>query len=265
MKLSVCTTMTDPESRRDPWKEALECYEDLADEIVITGDNWKYEFSWEQIGKFFQEGFDKATGDWVLRMDLDYFFHENDIYKIRKFLNSNSQEPVVAFPQYQIFSPDRYQVKTKLCIALNKKMFPQIKLNGGGDLCQPTLNGNQLLHENAVNLNTPIFQYDSVFRTKEIISEDRARFAKAWNTYFGNYGTRGGPEPNQAFDAWFEMIKERYLYHVFKIDIDSHPKYIKERLIDINEDEFGYDLFGYKNNVERHLRHYFVSYKQKYL
>ncbi len=264
MKLSVCTTMTDPESRRDPWKEALECYEDLADEIVITGDNWKYDFSWEQIGKFFQEGFDKATGDWVLRMDLDYFFHENDISKIRKFLNSNSKEPVVAFPQYQIFSPDRYQVKTKLCIALNKKMFPQIKLNGGGDLCQPTLNGNQLVHKNAANLNTPIFQYDSIFRTKEIISEDRARFAKAWNTYFGNYGTRGGPEPNQAFDAWFEMIKERYLYHVLKIDIDSHPKYIKERLNNINEDEFGYDLFGYKNNVERQFRHYFTGYKQKY-
>ena len=113
-------------------------------------------------------------------------------------------------------------------------------------LCQPTLNGNQLVHKNAANLNTPIFQYDSIFRTKEIISEDRARFAKAWNTYFGNYGTRGGPEPNQAFDAWFEMIKERYLYHVLKIDIDSHPKYIKERLNNINEDEFGYDLFGYK-------------------
>ena len=54
--------MTDPESRRDPWKEALECYEDLADEIVITGDNWKYDFSWEQIGKFFQEGFYAKAG-----------------------------------------------------------------------------------------------------------------------------------------------------------------------------------------------------------
>ena len=36
-------------------------------------------------------------------------------------------------------------------------MFPQIKLNGGGDLCQPTLNGNQLVHKNAANLNTQFF------------------------------------------------------------------------------------------------------------
>ena len=94
--------MTDPESRRDPWKEAIECYEDLADEIVITGENWKYDFSWEEIGKFFQDGFDKATGDWVLRMDLDYFFMKI-ISKIRKFLNSNSKEPVVAFLSIKFF------------------------------------------------------------------------------------------------------------------------------------------------------------------
>ena len=256
--------MTDPESRRDPWKEAIECYEDLADEIVITGENWKYDFSWEEIGKFFQDGFDKATGDWVLRMDLDYFFHENDISKIRKFLNSNSKEPVVAFPQYQIFSPDRYQVKTKLCIALNKKMFPQIKLNGGGDLCQPTLNGNQLVHKNAANLNTPIFQYDSIFRTKEIISEDRARFAKAWNTYFGNYGTRGGPEPNQAFDAWFEMIKVKYKKHVIRTSISSHPKYIEKRLASLNKNQFGYNAFGLKDETKRDLYDYLKGYKEKY-
>ena len=98
-------------------------------------------------------------------------------------------------------------------------------------------------------------KYLKIFRTKEIISEDRARFAKAWNTYFGNYGTRGGPEPNQAFDAWFEMIKERYLYHVLKIDIDSHPKYIKERLNNINEDEFGYDTVSIEDQDEDNYFH----------
>ena len=256
--------MTDPESRRDPWKEALECYEDLADEVVITGDNWKYDFSWEQIGKFFQEGFDKATGDWVLRMDLDYFFHENDILKIRKFLNSNSKEPVVAFPQYQIFSPDRYQVKTKLCIALNKKRFPQIKLNGGGDLCQPTLNGNQLVHKNAVNLNTPIFQYDSIFRTKEIISEDRARFARAWFSFFNSWDDRGGPTPELAFDAWFNMIQKRYCYHVLRLKTNDHPIFIKDRLSSIKKNQFGYDAFGLKEVIKRRPKHYFIGLKQKY-
>ena len=109
LNISIATTMTDPESRKDPWKEALQCYEDIADEVIITGQDWQYDFMWNEIGEFFQEGFDKASGDWVIRMDLDYFFHENDILKIRKFLELNSNEPVIAFPQYQIFTPDRYQ------------------------------------------------------------------------------------------------------------------------------------------------------------
>ena len=38
-----------------------------------------------------------------------------------------------------------------------------------------------------------------LFRTKSVISHDRARFARAWNREFGNYGDRGGGLPEEAF------------------------------------------------------------------
>ena len=38
--LSIFTTMTNPEKRNDPWREALDCYKDFADEVVITGQDW---------------------------------------------------------------------------------------------------------------------------------------------------------------------------------------------------------------------------------
>ena len=122
--LSIFTTMTNPEERGDPWKEALDCYNSLADEVVVVGEEWPYEFKFDHIGKTFQEGFNKASGDWVIRMDLDYFFHENDFVKLKQILKKNIEYPSIAFPQYQFFTPDRFQVKTKLCIALNKKYFP---------------------------------------------------------------------------------------------------------------------------------------------
>ena len=53
-KLSIFTTMTNPSERNDPWKEALNCYEDLADEVIIVGEDWPYEFRWDHIGKTFQ-------------------------------------------------------------------------------------------------------------------------------------------------------------------------------------------------------------------
>jgi hypothetical protein len=264
MKISVFTSMTNPENRNDPWKEAMDCYKDLGDEVVVVGEDWPYEFNWDHIGKTFQKGLLESNGDWVIRMDLDYFFRKKDLKNIRNFLKSNQDAPAVAFPQFQIFTPDRFHLKTKLCIAINKKNFPEIKLNGGGDLCQPTLNGEQLTHWKVPNCNIPIFQYDSVFRTKKIISEDRARFARAWFSYHNSWDDRGGPTPKQAYDAWFKMIEDRYHYHVFKLKNSEHPEYIKEKLASLESDQFGYNAFGLKDSIKRKSKHYIKSYKQRY-
>ena len=59
VSLSIFTTMTDPEKRNDPWKEALDCYNFFADEVIVVGDDWPNEFSWDHIGKTFQEGYNK--------------------------------------------------------------------------------------------------------------------------------------------------------------------------------------------------------------
>ena len=44
--------MTDPDSRNDPWVEAMKCYEELADEVVVTGSNWGFDFSWRKLDNF---------------------------------------------------------------------------------------------------------------------------------------------------------------------------------------------------------------------
>ena len=90
MKLSIFTTMTDPESRMDPYREALKCYEEFADEVVIVGEDWPEEFSFDYIGKKFQEGFNKSTGDWVIRMDIDTFFHEIQHSRIKNSKHSDA-------------------------------------------------------------------------------------------------------------------------------------------------------------------------------
>lgn len=263
--LSIFTSMTNPDLRNDPWKEALNCYKDLADEVVVVGENWPYEFNWNYIGETFQEGLDKCSSDWVIRMDIDYFFHEKSFSTIRNALKRFNNFPVISFPQYQIFTPDRYQIKTRLCIAFNKRKFPNIKLNGGGDLTLATLD-NKLLNPNLVpNINAPIYQYDSVFRTKEIISEDRARFARAWINFFGSADDRGGPTEELAYQAWWSMVKERYPKHTFKSKISKHPVYIQKKLQTLEESQFGYNAFGLAGETSRPLNNYLKGYREKYL
>ncbi len=265
LRISTFTTMTNPEERNDPWKEALSCYESFSDEVVVVGNDWPKEFKFDLIGKFYQKGFDKSSGDWVLRMDIDYFFHEKNLDRIRTYLSKNSDAPAISFPQYQFFTPERYQIKTRLCIAINKKKFPNVKFNGGGDLCLPTIDGAIINPRKMPNINVPIYQYDSLFRTQDMISEDRARFARAWFKQFNEYGDRGGPSPEEAFEAWFEVVKSKYRYHVHKIKIDDHPNYIIKNLQDLSQNQFGFDAFGLKDITKRPLINYLKGYREKYI
>ena len=151
--------MKDKIPGKKPWHATK-----FADEVIVTGENWPYDFSWDYIGKTFNEGFNKSTGDWVLRMDIDYFIHENDMKKIKQILKKYNDYPAICFPQYQ-FLPNRFQLKTRLCIALNKKKYPNIELNGGGDMCLATLNSKLIT---ARDVQIQIFQFINMIQCLEI-------------------------------------------------------------------------------------------------
>ena len=127
--LSIFTTMTNPEERGDPWKEALDCYNSLADEVVVVGEEWPYEFKFDHIGKTFQQGFEESSGDWVIKMDIDTVFHENDFDKLRSYLYKYKDVPGLCLTKKQIFTPERFHTKARMCFVLNKKKFPNLLLN----------------------------------------------------------------------------------------------------------------------------------------
>lgn len=263
--LSIFTTMTKPDERNDPWREALNCYNFFADEVIVEGQDWPKEFSWDYIGKVFQKGFEKCNSDWALRMDIDYFLRDVDKEKLMNALEKYNQYPAISLPQYQIFTPNRYQIKTRICLLFNRKYFNNIKLDGGGDLTLATLNGVLLDPKKTPMVNIPIFQYESTFRTKEIISKDRARFARAWYRYFKTYETRGGPTPLEAYNAWFSEIKLRYPKHSFKLKIEDHPVFIREKILKINNSQFGFNAFGLEDIVKFPKKYYIKGIREKYI
>lgn len=264
MKISVITSYTDPDKRMDPWKEALNCYQNFADEVVVTGQNLKDEFEFSDIGLIFQEGFDKADGDWIVKMDIDTFLHEKDFNKLYSTIKKFSEYPAISLRKFQFFTPNRYHMKSRMAMVVNKKKFKNIKFNGGGDGCDPTFNGI-LLNENNVPVSLiPFWNYDSVFKTKEIIAKDRARFARAWQRTYGSYGERGGPEPEVAFNSWINMIEERYKKHIFRMPFDNHPSFIKEKLSKLNEHQFGNDLFGVDKSFKRGPQDYLSAINEMY-
>ena len=250
MKISVFTHMKDPEKRMDPWKEALDCYSSISKDLVIVGDDLEEEFNWNDLGAMFQKGFNKSMGDWVINLSVDMILHEKDIPKLIKLLKMYPDEPAFTLPKYKFFEGNRYEIKNFETLIFNKNKYKNILFNGGGDNCLPTLNGKVLDQTNIRYFDIPIWNYDTTFRTKEIIARDRARFARAWHREFKDYGERGGPSEEEAFEAWFNMVKDRYPLHTNLVKLDDHPKFIVDKLKSLKKDQFGFDLFGLKGNTK---------------
>ena len=262
MKLSIFTTVSDPIFRGDNWEDAINCYMDLADELVVVRGGWEgidpvgninvthiwpKEFSWEFIGEQFQRGYEAATGDWVIHCDLDYIFHENDFGKIRQALKDYPNSPAVSFYKWQFIQPDRYNLKSRLVIAVNKAKYGErIKFNGGGDLCQPTLDGKELNINELPQAGVPFYNYEKLTKTKEQIIDDVKRMERAYQRRFDRaLYTRHHEKP---FDGWMAMVLGRASKPAMQIKLSDHPKYVQKTIKNLKPNQFGYDGFG---NFER--------------
>ena len=61
------------------------------------------------------------------------------------------------------------------------------------------------------------------------------------------------------------MVETRYKKHVLKLNMNDHPKYIKNKLLEIEPNQFGYDAFGLKQKIKPNINDYMKSYKNKLL
>ena len=245
MTIGIFVTITRPEQRGDNIKDALECYNELADVVtVVDGDKtWPHEFSWELIGEHFQRGYEQTDTDWVIHCDVDFLFHERDLGRIRQALKDYPKSPAVSFYKWQFVQPHKYNLKSRLILAVNKKAFgDRIKFNGDGDLCQPTLDGNDLNLSEMPQAGVPFYNYEHMLKTKEQITEDVDRMDRAYQRRFGKrlYST----ETTSAFDGWWHMVVGRYNKPQRELSIDQHPKYIKETIMNLKPEQFGYNGFG---------------------
>lgn len=257
MNLSIFTTATNPRERGDTYSEALKCYKDLADEVVVMNGGgqitehsgvtyvnykWPKEFDWKFIGKQFNRGYKACTGDWVLHMDLDWVFHEKDFSDIRNVLSKHPDMPALSFYKYQFILPDRYNLKSRLVIAVNKGRYgDRIRFDSGGDLCQPSLDGKYINPDTIPEAKIGFYNYEKLLKTGAQIKDDVERMARAWTRHFGD--TKLGTTET-AYDEWLYMVKGRFSKPQTFVDFDNHPEYVKETIEDLKPDQFGYNGFG---------------------
>lgn len=260
MRLSIFTTTTLPSKRGDNAKDAQACYRELADEVVnVSGDpafisinndkykiiysHWPYDFNWPFIGQQFQRGYEAATGDWVIHADLDFIFHEKDFEAIRMACEKYSEYPALSFYKWQFILPDRYNLKSRLVIAVNKKRFGErIRFDSGGDLCQPSLDGKYIKPDDVPEAGVPIYNYEKILKTEAQIRDDVERMARAWYRHYG-YHRLGDDET--AYDEWLNMVTGRFSKPQELILLEHHPKYVQDTIRNLKPNNWGYSGFGH--------------------
>jgi len=245
MKVGIFTTITNPEERGDNWADAYSCYESFADELTIIDgkDTWPKEFSWELIGQHFQKGYKQCHADWVIHMDTDFIFHERDFGRIRQALRDYPSAPAVSFYKWQFVLPDRYNLKSRLVLAVNKSAFgDRIKFNGGGDLCQPTLDGKDLNLDEIPQAGVPFYNYEKLTKTKAQIIDDVERMDRAYHRYFGKwlYSNDGVG----AYEGWLHMATGRFAKPSKHIKLEEHPSFVQDTIANLAPYQFGYDGLG---------------------
>ena len=245
MRISCFITKTRAKERGDTFDECYSQALKLCDEvIVIDGEkSWPYEFKWPTIGNHFQKGYEKATGDWILHLDCDFIIHENDFDTLRNAFRTHQNAPALSLWKYQFILPDRYNLKSRLVIAVNKgKYGDRIRFDSGGDLCQPSIDGEYIRPDFVPEARVPFYCYDKLIKTKAQIMEDCGRMERAYKRHFKKFQMGSGGSDSEAYEGWLKMQVGRfYNKEQQQIKLEDHPTIMRETIKNLSPCQWGYN------------------------
>lgn len=277
MKLSILATITDPIKRQDRFEEAINCYTEIADEVVIVdGSNpqflqsdssrnlkvvymmWPEEWNWVELPRHLNAGLKECTGDWVLKLDIDQFIHQKDVDELRRQLENAPISAGVATMQKMSFTyNDKYYQKGRNQIILRRVdgiMFGRNSYQET-DLCYPIYKTGEedILDDNGKVIYTlPVgysliahdtrlryWNYDYFFKTKEFTRKEFWRFSRAYYRYYKKWSFGGDEEG--SFKKFIDMMEGRYRVSPYTADMKTHPKWIRQQIELLKPEQFGYN------------------------
>lgn len=284
------TMITDPDARQDPWRESIAQALEIFDRVVVVCGadtdairvinqfpgrdiacpllHWPQpEWSYEELPRHLNAGLAVARcyePDWIVKFDIDCFFHEKDRDHIRTKLQELTSRRVAlgTFEKYQFFMVDRAYEKGKIPLAINCAFpiqYGQFE-NDYSDLCQPMMPTGRTRKmpggtydiplgrkiPGAASTGVHVWNYDYSFKTLERATEllyhfDRSH-AKWWG---GGYGGKKIEDitPETALAEYLDLVRGRVGKCNKRFKPEDHPRHIRERVRNITPTEFGSRLW----------------------
>lgn len=279
--LSIHTTITRPDHYKYAWREALESFLALADEVIVVyGDEndgealknwnsdrlrgvflpWPEEWHWAELPKHLNAGLRECKGEWALKMDIDYILHEKDIPTLRYALENKAKNYAVAsMMKCNVINRHGFYRKTDIPFAINKGVVGDtiqygIPVEGGGDWCYPVYNIKEHKEFEGTDAKVPVgnsINQAMICRTGvDIYDYDyffrdketaKKEFARFARSYNRGIGPAWGTTEEESWQVFLGMMKGRAKKDLLPLAIESHPSFIQERVRTMTPDEFGYN------------------------
>ena len=171
-------------------------------------------------------------------------WHEKDYAAIRQACEDNPEAPALSFYKWQFVLPDRYNLKSRLVLLVNKKKYgDRIRFDSGGDLCQVSLDNKYLTPDDVPQVGIQTYNYEKILKSESQIKNDVGRMARAWKSHFGEYRL-GGPDDESAYAEWLKMEVGRFNKPSEHIKLEDHPAVMQNTIRNLKPEQFGYSGFG---------------------
>lgn len=260
MKLSIITTFSN--NRQEAWKEALDNYCELADEVVVVYDkgdsyvqgylstlpkvkavalDWPFEYDWSEFPRHFNQALALATGDWVIKLDIDLFIHEDNFKELRSRLEE-CKSRVASLHKVSVYG-DHYYSKGNVVNCLRREVkdnerilqFGGVIGEGNDDLVGIVeveyVEGKHVpmgrVPTDVYRTGVNFWNFDYSFKSKEIAHRDFARMARAYKRYFKK--DIFGKDDEDAIRIYEAQRVDRTRRAINKLEPSMLPKHIRDK------------------------------------
>lgn len=270
MKLSIVVITANPTEKQYAWKEALESYCGMADEVIIVDGgtepivfpNTKVRvvhipdpevWNWAEHAKRLNRGLDEATGDWIFKADIDWIFHEKSFALVREKL-SKFDTLLCTMQKMNYYPTMQYVQKGEIPMIINGKFKHRIRfgkdLEKYTDLTYPILWDEQTVDEHGVPIGKLITQkdwgktseefwnFDYTFKTIEASKKQFLRSSLGHKEYFGE--TKWGNDEEEAWQVFLSHMRGLYKRAEKVAGLDALPAPIRTRIMQLTPEQFGY-------------------------
>lgn len=266
MKTSGLVVLSNPVKYGYPFRESIESFKAVCDEIVVaynvfSDDDSRKEieklgvrivptlfdlqkYGWLSYAAARTTGYQACKGDVVFMFDADGILHEKDVPVLKRQMAElyPRNDIVYGFWQkYRCYSPTRYWDQHK-----HSGWYFKSKLQDNFDFYHTSGKGIPNYdripdhQKRGVELDVKLYGYEHVWDTREAMMERVT-----------NYGKMHDRQHNKEF----KTTEDYFTDYVIELEaelkkkskvmkLEDHPKIIQDRLKSLTPDYFGYDFFG---------------------